>query len=242
MAAVVWFTMAVALWHFTVFLPDRFWAGIVGALLGAIAGGMITGRDLPNRVGPLDRRHRPRDGARRDPRHPDRPRDRLRDRRTPRAPRRHRIARPSRPPAALAGSGGRCSSAPSSPSARRFPRGPRPARSTSRRSRIASNPTFASRETPRVPRRSRSPSTVISMRSVSMPIDAATIWQVTWAQAASAPSRRSPEQAAVPGPPTPACAWAAWIAWPASTEQATGVSVSLALATRVIRASSGSSR
>jgi hypothetical protein len=43
MAAVVWFTIAVALWHFTIFLPDRFWAGIVGALLGAIAGGMITG-------------------------------------------------------------------------------------------------------------------------------------------------------------------------------------------------------
>ena len=43
MAAVVWFTIAVALWHFTVFVPDRFWAGIVGALLGAIAGGMISG-------------------------------------------------------------------------------------------------------------------------------------------------------------------------------------------------------
>ena len=43
MAAVVWFTIAVALWHFTIFLPDRFWAGIVGALLGAIAGGMVSG-------------------------------------------------------------------------------------------------------------------------------------------------------------------------------------------------------
>jgi hypothetical protein len=43
MAAVVWFTIAVALWHFTIFVPDRFWAGIVGALLGAIAGGMISG-------------------------------------------------------------------------------------------------------------------------------------------------------------------------------------------------------
>jgi hypothetical protein len=43
MAAVVWFTIAVAIWHFTIFLPDRFWAGIVGALLGAIAGGMISG-------------------------------------------------------------------------------------------------------------------------------------------------------------------------------------------------------
>jgi hypothetical protein len=43
MAAVVWFTMGIALWHFTVFVPDRFWAGIVGALLGAIAGAMISG-------------------------------------------------------------------------------------------------------------------------------------------------------------------------------------------------------
>ena len=43
MAALVWFTTGVALWHFTVFLPDRFWAGIVGALLGAVTGAMITG-------------------------------------------------------------------------------------------------------------------------------------------------------------------------------------------------------
>jgi hypothetical protein len=43
MAALVWFTTGVAIWHFTVFLPDRFWGGIVGALLGAVAGAMITG-------------------------------------------------------------------------------------------------------------------------------------------------------------------------------------------------------
>ncbi|MQA74628.1 MAG: hypothetical protein GEU88_09865 [Solirubrobacterales bacterium] len=43
MALLVWFTTGVALWHFTVFIPDRFWAGIVGALLGASAGAMITG-------------------------------------------------------------------------------------------------------------------------------------------------------------------------------------------------------
>jgi Ca2+/Na+ antiporter len=43
MAAVVWFTIALAIWHFTVFLPDRFWGGIVGALLGAIGGGMLSG-------------------------------------------------------------------------------------------------------------------------------------------------------------------------------------------------------
>lgn len=43
MAALVWFTVGLALWHFTVFVPDRFWAGIVGAFLGAIAGSMVTG-------------------------------------------------------------------------------------------------------------------------------------------------------------------------------------------------------
>jgi uncharacterized protein YcfJ len=43
MAALVWFTTAIAIWHFTVFVPDRFWGGIVGAFLGAIAGGMLSG-------------------------------------------------------------------------------------------------------------------------------------------------------------------------------------------------------
>ena len=36
MALVVWFTMGIALWHFTIFLPDRFWQGIVGAFIGAV--------------------------------------------------------------------------------------------------------------------------------------------------------------------------------------------------------------
>jgi ABC-type Fe3+ transport system permease subunit len=43
MALLVWFTMGIALWHFTVFLPDRFWQGIVGAFLGAVIGAMIFG-------------------------------------------------------------------------------------------------------------------------------------------------------------------------------------------------------
>jgi hypothetical protein len=43
MAAVVWFTMGVALWHFTVFIPDRFRGGIVGAFLGAAGGAMVSG-------------------------------------------------------------------------------------------------------------------------------------------------------------------------------------------------------
>jgi len=43
MAVVVWVTMGIALWHFTVFLPDRFWQGIVGALLGATIGAVVFG-------------------------------------------------------------------------------------------------------------------------------------------------------------------------------------------------------
>jgi hypothetical protein len=43
MALLVWFTMGIALWHFTIFLPDRFWQGIVGALLGSTIGAVIFG-------------------------------------------------------------------------------------------------------------------------------------------------------------------------------------------------------
>jgi len=46
MALVVWFTMGLALWHFTVFVPDRFWQGIVGALVGSTIGAMISGAIL----------------------------------------------------------------------------------------------------------------------------------------------------------------------------------------------------
>ncbi|HEU4392926.1 MAG TPA: hypothetical protein VFR04_04730 [Solirubrobacterales bacterium] len=43
MALLVWFTTGIALWHFTVFLPDRFWQGIVGAFLGSVLGSIIFG-------------------------------------------------------------------------------------------------------------------------------------------------------------------------------------------------------
>ena len=43
MALLVWFTMGIALWHFTVFLPDRFWQGIVGAFLGSVIGAIAFG-------------------------------------------------------------------------------------------------------------------------------------------------------------------------------------------------------
>lgn len=43
MAFLVFLTMGIALWHFTVFLPDRFWQGIVGAFLGSVIGAMVIG-------------------------------------------------------------------------------------------------------------------------------------------------------------------------------------------------------
>jgi ABC-type Fe3+ transport system permease subunit len=43
MALLVWFTMGIALWHFTVFLPDHFWQGIVGAFVGAVLGSILFG-------------------------------------------------------------------------------------------------------------------------------------------------------------------------------------------------------
>jgi hypothetical protein len=43
MAVLVWFIVGLAIWHFTVFLPDRFWGGIVGAFIGATLGAMATG-------------------------------------------------------------------------------------------------------------------------------------------------------------------------------------------------------
>ena len=43
MALVVFFIMGIALWHFTVFVPDHFWQGIVGAFLGAVLGSIVFG-------------------------------------------------------------------------------------------------------------------------------------------------------------------------------------------------------
>jgi ABC-type Fe3+ transport system permease subunit len=38
-----WVIMGLAIWHFTIFLPDRFWGGIVGAFLGSIIGAIVVG-------------------------------------------------------------------------------------------------------------------------------------------------------------------------------------------------------
>jgi hypothetical protein len=55
MSLLVWVMMGIAVWHFTVFVPDRFWGGIVGAFLAAsifaalfgilVNGGSIPGQD-----------------------------------------------------------------------------------------------------------------------------------------------------------------------------------------------------
>ena len=43
MSMLVWVMIAIALWHFTIFVPDRFWGGIVGAFLAAVLGAALFG-------------------------------------------------------------------------------------------------------------------------------------------------------------------------------------------------------
>jgi hypothetical protein len=54
MAILVWVLIALAIWHFMVFVPDRFAGGIVGAFAAAIAGGvlggwLLSGLSMPSR-------------------------------------------------------------------------------------------------------------------------------------------------------------------------------------------------
>ena len=43
MSMLVWVMMGIAVWHFMVFVPDKFWGGIVGAFIVAILGAVIFG-------------------------------------------------------------------------------------------------------------------------------------------------------------------------------------------------------
>jgi hypothetical protein len=43
MGALAWTMMGLALWHFTIFLPDRCWSGIIGAFLGCVLGAILFG-------------------------------------------------------------------------------------------------------------------------------------------------------------------------------------------------------
>ncbi|MGA7704890.1 MAG: hypothetical protein WB998_08345 [Solirubrobacteraceae bacterium] len=38
-----WVMMGLSIWHFTIFLPDRFWGGIVGAFVGSLVGAILSG-------------------------------------------------------------------------------------------------------------------------------------------------------------------------------------------------------
>jgi uncharacterized membrane protein len=41
MAMLGWVMMGLAIWHFTIFLPDHFWGGIVGAFVGSLLGAIV---------------------------------------------------------------------------------------------------------------------------------------------------------------------------------------------------------
>jgi hypothetical protein len=54
MSVFVWAMVGIALWHFTVLVSDRFYGGIIGAFLGALAGSLLAGYLLPSPGIPLD--------------------------------------------------------------------------------------------------------------------------------------------------------------------------------------------
>jgi hypothetical protein len=47
MSVLIWCMVGIALWHFAVLVPDRFWGGIIGAFLAAVVGAIATGYALP---------------------------------------------------------------------------------------------------------------------------------------------------------------------------------------------------
>jgi hypothetical protein len=55
MSLFIWIMMGIAIWHFAVFVPDRFWGGIVGAFVFAIVGAVVIGLLLAG--GQVDNAH-----------------------------------------------------------------------------------------------------------------------------------------------------------------------------------------
>lgn len=43
MGILAWSMMGIAIWHFAIFIPDRFWGGIVGSFLLALIGSVAIG-------------------------------------------------------------------------------------------------------------------------------------------------------------------------------------------------------
>ena len=64
MNLLVWVMMGIAIWHFAMFVPDRFWGGIVGAFGAAALGAVVVGLILAG--GEIDE-HQPHDRAGGDP-------------------------------------------------------------------------------------------------------------------------------------------------------------------------------
>ena len=54
MSVFVWAMVGIALWHFAILVPDKFYGGIIGAFLVASGGGLLTGFLLPAPGVPLD--------------------------------------------------------------------------------------------------------------------------------------------------------------------------------------------
>lgn len=48
MSVFVWVMIGAALWHLSVLVPDRFFGGIVGALIASVAGALASGFLLPS--------------------------------------------------------------------------------------------------------------------------------------------------------------------------------------------------
>jgi uncharacterized membrane protein YeaQ/YmgE (transglycosylase-associated protein family) len=48
MSVFVWVMIGVAFWHFAVLVPDRFYGGIIGSLLAAVGGALLSGYLLPS--------------------------------------------------------------------------------------------------------------------------------------------------------------------------------------------------
>jgi uncharacterized membrane protein YeaQ/YmgE (transglycosylase-associated protein family) len=47
MSIFVWVMVGVGIWHLSVLVPDRFYGGIIGALMAAVTGALVSGYLLP---------------------------------------------------------------------------------------------------------------------------------------------------------------------------------------------------
>ena len=47
MSILVWVMVGIAIWHFAVLVPDKFYGGIIGAFLAALGGALLAGYMLP---------------------------------------------------------------------------------------------------------------------------------------------------------------------------------------------------